>query len=200
MQQLLRVLHAGTQLAAATPVDIHIVQHLPGGNQQILRTRELSYRDRARTAKVNLDGRRTGLATVRIGAEGVWERALANPLHGRGSRAVRVNDLAVAGVENGVGHKTRLARITGHQDVGHGALYVALATAIKTDIVEQRERDARVGGTPPANNTMPMYSWSKKSTVYHYSNCRFVSNIAPANLVQGNAPPEGKTLHQGCPK
>ena len=47
---------------------------------------------------------------------------------------------------------------------------------------------------------MPMYSWSKKSTVYHYSNCRFVSNIAPANLVQGNAPPEGKTLHQGCPK
>ena len=50
----------------------------------------------------------------------------------------------------------------------------------------------------PAN--APKYAWSKNSTYYHYANCRFVQNIAAANLQQGDAPPAGKTLHKDCPK
>jgi beta-lactamase superfamily II metal-dependent hydrolase len=53
--------------------------------------------------------------------------------------------------------------------------------------------------TPPVANS-PKYAWSKNSSEYHYANCRFVQNIAPANLVQGNSPPPNKTLHKGCPK
>lgn len=44
------------------------------------------------------------------------------------------------------------------------------------------------------------YAWSKKSGIYHYSNCKYVSNIDPANLVTGEQPPAGKTMHTGCPR
>jgi hypothetical protein len=50
--------------------------------------------------------------------------------------------------------------------------------------------------TQPTEST---YSWSKKSNVYHYAGCRYVSNINPANLEKGNSPPPGKELHKGCP-
>jgi beta-lactamase superfamily II metal-dependent hydrolase len=53
--------------------------------------------------------------------------------------------------------------------------------------------------TAPAATT-PKYAWSKNSTHYHFANCRFVQNIAPANLEQGDAPPRNKTLHKDCPK
>ena len=53
--------------------------------------------------------------------------------------------------------------------------------------------------TPPVAGA-PKYAWSKNSTHYHYANCRFVQNIAPANLQQGDTPPAGKTLHKDCPK
>jgi hypothetical protein len=51
--------------------------------------------------------------------------------------------------------------------------------------------------TPRA--TAPKYAWSKNSKYYHHSNCRFVQNIAPANLEQGDTPPAEKTLHANCP-
>ena len=44
------------------------------------------------------------------------------------------------------------------------------------------------------------YAWSKNSNVYHYSNCPVVKNIKAGNLVQGDSPPTGKTLHQNCQK
>ncbi len=53
--------------------------------------------------------------------------------------------------------------------------------------------------TTPAPST-PKYAWSRNSTHYHLANCRFVQNIAPANLEQGDAPPRNKTLHKDCPK
>jgi hypothetical protein len=46
----------------------------------------------------------------------------------------------------------------------------------------------------------PKYAWSKKSNYYHLAECRFVQNIAPANLQQGNSPPTGKNLHKDCPQ
>ncbi|MEW6664130.1 MAG: MBL fold metallo-hydrolase [Thermodesulfobacteriota bacterium] len=49
---------------------------------------------------------------------------------------------------------------------------------------------------PPAESA---YAWSRKSAVYHYSGCRYVSNINPANLERGESPPSGKRLHEGCP-
>jgi len=60
------------------------------------------------------------------------------------------------------------------------------------------------GATVPTNTTpaaaTPKYAWSKNSTHYHLANCRFVQNIAPANLEQGDVPPRNKTLHKDCPK
>lgn len=44
------------------------------------------------------------------------------------------------------------------------------------------------------------YAWSKNSNFYHFANCKFVQNIAPANLQQGDSPPQNKTLHKDCPK
>jgi beta-lactamase superfamily II metal-dependent hydrolase len=53
-----------------------------------------------------------------------------------------------------------------------------------------------VSSTTP---TQESYAWSKKSKVYHHSDCLYVSNISPTNLEKGNSPPSGKTLHKGCP-
>jgi beta-lactamase superfamily II metal-dependent hydrolase len=53
--------------------------------------------------------------------------------------------------------------------------------------------------TSPAVTT-PKYAWSKNSTHYHLANCRFVQNISPANLEQGDTPPRNKALHKDCPK
>jgi beta-lactamase superfamily II metal-dependent hydrolase len=55
-------------------------------------------------------------------------------------------------------------------------------------------------GNMPAAATTPKYAWSKNSAHYHFANCRFVQNIAPANLEQGDSPPRNKTLHKDCPK
>jgi beta-lactamase superfamily II metal-dependent hydrolase len=54
------------------------------------------------------------------------------------------------------------------------------------------------GGTPTA--AVPKYAWSKHSPYYHLSTCRFVENISPANLQQGDSPPSSKTLHKNCPQ
>lgn len=42
------------------------------------------------------------------------------------------------------------------------------------------------------------YAWSKNSNIYHYADCKFVSNINPANLVKDTTPPSGKKLHENC--
>jgi hypothetical protein len=44
------------------------------------------------------------------------------------------------------------------------------------------------------------YAWSVKSSVYHYTDCTYVQSITPDNLQTGAAAPEGKNLHQGCPR
>jgi beta-lactamase superfamily II metal-dependent hydrolase len=54
------------------------------------------------------------------------------------------------------------------------------------------------GGTPTVAG--PKYVWSKNSPYYHLANCRFVDNISPANLQQGDSPPSNKTLHKNCPQ
>lgn len=46
----------------------------------------------------------------------------------------------------------------------------------------------------------PEYSWSVRSKIYHYSQCRYVKNISPNNLQTGDTPPDKKKLHKGCPK
>jgi hypothetical protein len=53
--------------------------------------------------------------------------------------------------------------------------------------------------TSPAAKTAK-YAWSKNSNFYHHANCRFVQNIAPANLEQGDTPPRDKTPHKECPR
>jgi len=55
------------------------------------------------------------------------------------------------------------------------------------------------GGTPPPTTTV-MFAWSKRSNLYHDSQCRFVANISPGNLQTGTTPPAGKTLHKDCPQ
>lgn len=58
-----------------------------------------------------------------------------------------------------------------------------------------------LSGTSTASTPAAVqYAWSKKSSVYHLANCKYVANISPDNLVQSTTPPAGKTLHNGCPK
>jgi hypothetical protein len=45
----------------------------------------------------------------------------------------------------------------------------------------------------------PKYAWSKEREVYHYYECAWVKKIKPENLQTGDAPPQGKRLHRGCP-
>ena len=54
------------------------------------------------------------------------------------------------------------------------------------------------GGTTPT--ATPKYAWSKKSSQYHLATCRFVQNISPDNLQEGDTPPSGKSLHKNCPQ
>ena len=44
------------------------------------------------------------------------------------------------------------------------------------------------------------YVWSKKSNLYHVATCLYAKNISEENRQVGDTPPQGKTLHQGCPK
>jgi len=44
------------------------------------------------------------------------------------------------------------------------------------------------------------YAWSSRSPVYHYAQCADVRRIKPASLERGTTPPQGRTLHPGCPK
>jgi hypothetical protein len=52
----------------------------------------------------------------------------------------------------------------------------------------------RIGGTA---SPIPAFSWTRnpQSTVYHRSKCKSVRQIKPENLVQGDQPPAGRTLH-----
>ena len=52
----------------------------------------------------------------------------------------------------------------------------------------------------PATTGAPRYAWSKNSTVYHLSSCRFVKTIDPENLQRSDTAPSNKALHAGCPK
>jgi beta-lactamase superfamily II metal-dependent hydrolase len=57
-----------------------------------------------------------------------------------------------------------------------------------------------VQSTQDNSSNTSLYGWSKNSNIYHYINCKFISNINPENLQKGNTPPQNKTLHEGCPK
>jgi beta-lactamase superfamily II metal-dependent hydrolase len=77
----------------------------------------------------------------------------------------------------------------------------------KTDQYTVRKTGAAGPGiatvTTATNNSpfaSPSYAWSKHAQVYHFVGCKFVQNISPQNLVQGAAPPDGKTLHKNCPQ
>jgi beta-lactamase superfamily II metal-dependent hydrolase len=43
------------------------------------------------------------------------------------------------------------------------------------------------------------FSWSKRSSVYHFSTCSYVQSISPSNL-QTNSIAPNLTLHIGCPR
>jgi hypothetical protein len=47
--------------------------------------------------------------------------------------------------------------------------------------------------------SLARYAWSVNSKVYHYSECADVKRIAAKNLETSDVPPQGKSLHAGCP-
>ena len=51
------------------------------------------------------------------------------------------------------------------------------------------------GGT----STGPRFSWSRRSNVFHFTECSVVQRIAAHNLQQGDTEPDGKRLHHNCP-
>jgi len=61
--------------------------------------------------------------------------------------------------------------------------------------IERQNHLESVGSVSPA----PKYAWSREREVYHYYECAWVKKIKPENLQTGDAPPEGRRLHKGCP-
>ena len=51
-----------------------------------------------------------------------------------------------------------------------------------------------------ASTGQPTFSWSQNSSLYHYTTCRYVRNVAPHNLQTANTAPANKQLHTDCPK
>lgn len=89
-------------------------------------------------------------------------------------------------------------------DVVGGNIFLEMAPGANTFTVTHSGNKVDTfsvwGATGGPSGGPGAFSWSKLSNVYHHSACSFVHNISPANLVQGAAPPAGKTLHVGCPK
>jgi hypothetical protein len=52
----------------------------------------------------------------------------------------------------------------------------------------------------PPIPAQPTFSWSKNSTIYHFSSCQIVKNIKEASLQTGNTPPAGRILYHNCPQ
>ena len=76
-------------------------------------------------------------------------------------------------------------------------LFTVTYSGTSMDAYPVHEADGVVTQPTP---TLPKYSWSRKSGIYHYSECVYVGNISPKNLQTGESPPSGKKLHKGCPK
>lgn len=55
-------------------------------------------------------------------------------------------------------------------------------------------------GATPVMPATQLYAWSKKSGIYHLAGRSDVARIRRENLERGDAPPDGKTLHQACPR
>jgi beta-lactamase superfamily II metal-dependent hydrolase len=55
------------------------------------------------------------------------------------------------------------------------------------------------GGASPVPVSVTTFAWSKNSSVYHRSDCKYVQTISSQNLVTGATPPVGKKLHKDCP-
>lgn len=81
----------------------------------------------------------------------------------------------------------------------NGSTYTVTFGGSHTDTYSMR-RSRGPPPTPVPAPVAPSYSWSTRSRYYHFSNCSFVQNIAAANLKTGDSPPDGKTLHSGCPR
>jgi len=88
----------------------------------------------------------------------------------------------------------------GYAIVGHNIVVEVAPTATSFSVTYN---DTHVDNYPFWGETpvvVPKYAWSKKSDKYHYTNCEYVKNISAANLENGDTPPQGKILHNGCPK
>lgn len=59
---------------------------------------------------------------------------------------------------------------------------------------------AKPAKLPQASAEGVKFVGSKKSEVYHFPGCADAKRIAPGNLVEYTDAPEGKRLHQGCPR
>lgn len=87
------------------------------------------------------------------------------------------------------------------QDVVGGSIVVEVAPGASEFTVTSdggRVDTYALWGSSPAGGTR--FSWSKRSSMYHLSTCRFVAQIRPGNLETGNEPPKDRTLHEDCPR
>jgi len=81
-----------------------------------------------------------------------------------------------------------------------GAATYTVATSAGSSATYAIAGASNVAPVTPVTTAGPKYAWSKKSPVYHYSECAMVARIGADKLVQGDTPPEGKRLHQNCPQ
>ncbi|HEX9427409.1 MAG TPA: MBL fold metallo-hydrolase [Candidatus Polarisedimenticolia bacterium] len=56
------------------------------------------------------------------------------------------------------------------------------------------------GAPESATSPAVQYAWSSQSRIYHYAQCADVRRIKAENLQRGETAPEGRRLHEGCPR
>lgn len=87
--------------------------------------------------------------------------------------------------------------------VGLGIALLSLPT-LRAPSTQSDSGDVSTPYASPSSTDEPpspthVYVWSKRSSLYHFASCKYVQQISPANLEEGDIPPPGKTLHEGCP-
>lgn len=83
---------------------------------------------------------------------------------------------------------------------GNGQFTVTFSgTQVDTYTIPTDAGGAGPGAPGGGASSQPVFAWSKRAKVYHFTNCTYVRNISPSNLQRGDTAPTGKHIHAGCP-
>lgn len=93
-----------------------------------------------------------------------------------------------------------VAPVAGLDTVGNNIIVESAPNATTFSVTYSGNQTNIYSVWNPVNAASTSFAWSKKSSVYHFANCKYVDSISPNNLESNSVAPADKTLHSGCPK